>query len=76
MPYGSADKNPRGDTPLRGRIQGIPRASTPDFSSYESPQHMLPRQSYLQVNRNLDFGNQARATKLLTWKENLRKPAK
>jgi hypothetical protein len=75
-PYGSSNKNPRGDTSYRGHVQGLPYSASPDFSTYESPQHMTPRQSYLQVNRELSFGNQLRNTKVVTWLESLRKPSR
>jgi hypothetical protein len=72
MPYGSANINPRGDTPLRGRLQGLPYAAVPDFSSYESPQnYFTPRNTFIHTSRGLRFGHQNRQRRVVTFRHNL-----
>jgi len=70
LPYGSASRNQRGDTPLRGR-SGLPCAAAPDYTTMNSPGNYAARNSYLQANRNLRFGNQSRFRRVVTFRRNL-----
>ena len=75
LPYGSASRHARGDVMMKGRVEGLPCAAVADWTSHASPQHMLPRKSYLQINQGLTFGNQSRSLKVMTFPANFKTPS-